>query len=138
MLEINGAQGRNRTTDTRIFSPLLYQLSYLGTGTAAPGRPGGRRGPVIGAIARPVKRARDRLWVMPRLCHGSAAGRLWVGRGSAHGSSAGRLRARSRWIVPGVLFAVAVRFFVALGRLLGGNPVIFGEPAAKVELGATP
>ncbi len=27
-----GAQGRNRTTDTRIFSPLLYQLSYLGSG----------------------------------------------------------------------------------------------------------
>lgn len=26
----NGAQGRNRTTDTGIFSPLLYQLSYLG------------------------------------------------------------------------------------------------------------
>ena len=26
----HGAQGRNRTTDTRIFSPLLYQLSYLG------------------------------------------------------------------------------------------------------------
>ena len=25
-----GAQGWNRTTDTRIFSPLLYQLSYLG------------------------------------------------------------------------------------------------------------
>ena len=24
------AQGRNRTTDTRIFSPLLYRLSYLG------------------------------------------------------------------------------------------------------------
>ncbi len=24
-----GGQGRNRTTDTRIFSPLLYQLSYL-------------------------------------------------------------------------------------------------------------
>ena len=22
-------QGRNRTVDTRIFSPLLYQLSYL-------------------------------------------------------------------------------------------------------------
>jgi hypothetical protein len=27
----NGAEGRNRTVDTRIFSPLLYQLSYLGT-----------------------------------------------------------------------------------------------------------
>ena len=26
----NGAQGRNRTADTRIFNPLLYQLSYLG------------------------------------------------------------------------------------------------------------
>ena len=24
------AQSRNRTSDTRIFSPLLYQLSYLG------------------------------------------------------------------------------------------------------------
>ena len=27
---LDGAQGRIRTTDTRIFSPLLYQLSYLG------------------------------------------------------------------------------------------------------------
>lgn len=26
------AQGRNRTSDTGIFSPLLYQLSYLGVG----------------------------------------------------------------------------------------------------------
>ena len=25
-----GAQGRNRTTDTMIFSHVLYQLSYLG------------------------------------------------------------------------------------------------------------
>ena len=29
----DGGQGRNRTTDTRIFSPLLYQLSYLAAGT---------------------------------------------------------------------------------------------------------
>ena len=28
-LDLSGAQGRNRTTDTRIFNPLLYQLSYL-------------------------------------------------------------------------------------------------------------
>ena len=27
---VNGAQRRNRTTDTGIFSPLLYRLSYLG------------------------------------------------------------------------------------------------------------
>ncbi len=27
---ISGAEGRNRTADTGIFSPLLYRLSYLG------------------------------------------------------------------------------------------------------------
>jgi hypothetical protein len=26
--QIHGGLGRNRTTDTRIFNPLLYQLSY--------------------------------------------------------------------------------------------------------------
>ena len=30
-LEMFGGQGRDRTGDTRIFSPLLYQLSYLAT-----------------------------------------------------------------------------------------------------------
>ena len=29
LIVFSGGQGRNRTTDTRIFSPLLYQLSYL-------------------------------------------------------------------------------------------------------------
>jgi hypothetical protein len=28
----SGASGRIRTTDTRIFNPLLYQLSYRGIG----------------------------------------------------------------------------------------------------------
>lgn len=41
----NGAQGRNRTTDTRIFNPLLYHLSYLGTV--------GRR--LLGKERRPVQ-----------------------------------------------------------------------------------
>lgn len=27
---LSGARGRDRTADTRIFSPLLYRLSYLG------------------------------------------------------------------------------------------------------------
>jgi hypothetical protein len=31
-LRVLGGQGRNRTTDTRIFNPLLYQLSYLAEG----------------------------------------------------------------------------------------------------------
>jgi hypothetical protein len=28
--QLDGAQGRNRTTDTAIFNRMLYQLSYLG------------------------------------------------------------------------------------------------------------
>jgi hypothetical protein len=37
----NGGQGRNRTTDTRIFSPLLYQLSYLAIVLGRTDRAGG-------------------------------------------------------------------------------------------------
>jgi hypothetical protein len=33
--EDDGAQGRNRTADTAIFSRMLYQLSYLGLGRFA-------------------------------------------------------------------------------------------------------
>ena len=40
----NGAQGRNRTTDTVIFSHVLYQLSYLGSRDRA-SRPSKRRAP---------------------------------------------------------------------------------------------
>jgi hypothetical protein len=35
----NGGSGRNRTVDTRIFSPLLYRLSYRAT--RAPEKAGG-------------------------------------------------------------------------------------------------
>ena len=31
-MRILGGPGRNRTTDTRIFNPLLYQLSYQAKG----------------------------------------------------------------------------------------------------------
>ena len=44
MLENVGAQGRIRTTDTRIFSPLLYQLSYLGFSPGLGGGPAGKTG----------------------------------------------------------------------------------------------
>lgn len=30
VVDVDGAQGRDRTTDTAIFSRMLYQLSYLG------------------------------------------------------------------------------------------------------------
>ena len=36
-----GAQSRNRTSDTWIFSPLLYQLSYLGMEIIFDGGPSG-------------------------------------------------------------------------------------------------
>ena len=40
-IDKNGAQGRDRTTDTAIFSRMLYQLSYLGTaGRKQPGAAG--------------------------------------------------------------------------------------------------
>ena len=39
----DGGQGRNRTIDTRIFSPLLYQLSYLAVSREPDETPGGRR-----------------------------------------------------------------------------------------------
>ena len=40
---IHGASGRNRTNDTRIFSPLLYQLSYRGINKWRPGTGSNRR-----------------------------------------------------------------------------------------------
>ena len=40
LTEGDGAQGRNRTSDTRIFSPLLYQLSYLGLPAGSVGSTG--------------------------------------------------------------------------------------------------
>jgi hypothetical protein len=35
----SGAWGRIRTTDTRIFNPLLYQLSYPGPGPKTRSKP---------------------------------------------------------------------------------------------------
>ena len=43
-LKKNGAQGRNRTTDTVIFSHVLYQLSYLGLRRSDVPRPHNRSG----------------------------------------------------------------------------------------------
>ena len=56
----HGAQGRDRTTDTAIFSRMLYQLSYLGT-SSPPGT--WERGFIV-RTACPVH-------------HGSAVARAW-------------------------------------------------------------
>ena len=39
-MENDGAQGRDRTTDTAIFSRMLYQLSYLGMSRRGAGSAG--------------------------------------------------------------------------------------------------
>ena len=44
-IKLNGASGRNRTTDTGIFSPLLYRLSYRGIKKWRPGTGSNRRPP---------------------------------------------------------------------------------------------
>jgi hypothetical protein len=44
-VDLTGGQGRNRTTDTRIFNPLLYQLSYLAVRVA-----------IISGVARQPRR----------------------------------------------------------------------------------
>ena len=56
----NGAQGRNRTTDTVIFSHVLYQLSYLGAGPAQKDR-SARRGRYKGPSPHCPERLRLRL-----------------------------------------------------------------------------
>ncbi len=60
---MNGAQGRNRTTDAAIFSRMLYQLSYLGVAPARPGRApvyseAGRACPATGRAFRDPCRGR--------------------------------------------------------------------------------
>ena len=40
-LEFNGGRGRNRTADTGIFNPLLYQLSYPAGNLATKAQPRG-------------------------------------------------------------------------------------------------
>jgi hypothetical protein len=54
----SGAWGRNRTTDTRIFNPLLYQLSYPG--------PSGRRVYKEGLAGCPDRRAGYRVRLFER------------------------------------------------------------------------
>ena len=56
-----GAQRQNRTADTGIFSPLLYQLSYLGTGLCANAfkhAPGAAQAPRIKPAAPHAVKAR--------------------------------------------------------------------------------
>ena len=68
--DLSGAQSRNRTSDTRIFNPLLYQLSYPGTFAA------GRVSPFGGRVIRQAGGAVQRvLLIFSRLVRLLRAGR---------------------------------------------------------------
>jgi hypothetical protein len=51
-----GGSGRNRTTDTRIFNPLLYRLSYRAKGAIIAARPSLRQ------IREPTAKQSDFVW----------------------------------------------------------------------------
>ena len=53
--EEDGAQGRNRTADTVIFSHVLYQLSYLGPQSKLEGLAGSASLTVVVASVHPAK-----------------------------------------------------------------------------------
>jgi hypothetical protein len=71
-----GAQGRNRTTDTAIFSRMLYQLSYLGISKG----PRKRRRAIERAVYSGPKRR-----CLPRFAFGYARRRRAKQRRSAPG-----------------------------------------------------
>src|SRR5665811_1712248 len=110
---MNGAQGRNRTTDTAIFNRMLYQLSYLGAKASnlpAPREQAGRVPRVIMARFRTVQ---DGPWrPKPRQNHGrpcsGGLARVVVGR------------------------AIAVLVVVFLDR----NRIDAGQPAIEIDIGA--
>ncbi len=78
----NGGQGQNRTADTRIFSPLLYQLSYLAkTGARLQESGNSRDMPRCRTCRSPVTghRTRSQLgggYLIARIRHSQAAGAI--------------------------------------------------------------
>ena len=105
--KVNGARGRSRTADTAIFSRMLYQLSYPGTGLRANGPPDGGvpisvnplRCPALrrhffGSLQPPMRRARDSL--RPAIAAGRGRGRRSRKRGGWRPVRAGRKWGRRR------------------------------------------
>lgn len=99
----SGARGRSRTADTVIFSRMLYQLSYPGTGSSA-GRPPDGGVPIgvnpvrcpahnrhfFATLHRPVGQARDSL--RPAIAAGHGRGRQARKKGEFQAA-----RLRRRW-----------------------------------------
>ncbi len=63
METVLGGPGRNRTTDTRIFNPLLYRLSYQAK---------------VANYSRPKRECKSRLRLFPDFLHGHHITCLWI------------------------------------------------------------
>src|ERR1700733_10694996 len=116
----NGAQGRDRTTDTAIFSRMLYQLSYLGTS----GREAAWERRFIVRLACPVH-------------HASPLGYAW--RSPAwHEGPRGPAMTEKRW--DRVLTARNRAFFRSIGAFVvvlgGGDGVGIRQPAVQIDIPA--
>jgi len=68
LYRVSGAEGQNRTDDTRLFRAVLYRLSYLGADVAeAPSAPPPRS--PHQAVARIPMRSKRRNFQVPRRSH---------------------------------------------------------------------
>ncbi len=110
----SGAQGRNRTTDTMIFSHVLYQLSYLGIWRELDGRPWCDAPELVRLDGRFGARSvyRQRGPNCPALCHYCGAPRNWRAAGAIAGwwvSSSASARCPSSGAAPHLALIVAMR-----------------------------
>src|SRR5215218_10788919 len=112
---MNGAQGRDRTTDTAIFSRMLYQLSYLGIF----GRP---KGLCERAVYREVG----------GLCPPAFA----CGFGGASPNSRAASARQAGRVLLHQMIGESRLFGVFRVGLFAGDDVFAGEPAVQVDVAA--
>ena len=124
----DGAQGRNRTTDTCIFSAVLYQLSYLGNRARRQGWQGGppyKRAASAAQIAHSL--ARDK-WILTASL--LAIPRAPPPRIPFSQEYPDSIRAKLRLVLARACLLVTV-----FGRRYRIDPA---QPAMEIDIGAAP
>jgi hypothetical protein len=120
----NGAQGRNRTTDTAIFSRMLYQLSYLGVSRTAQGPAERAVYSGLGPSCPPgfaLRAAPGTARFAARASHGRLASPLWI-----------TIPAKSQDIGETTLFRVLDVLVAARDDVGAGQPAVEVDvPAAR-------
>ena len=131
---MDGAQGRNRTTDTAIFSRMLYQLSYLGAGVRGTLRSAAyRRRPrpcPVASVTVPVAR-RGSLAAAGRL-ESAAVARAYRSTGAHQsGSALMRIAASSSIFVLGCLASGGPAAAADLPNAPSNYPALSSGPPAQ-------